>query len=422
MCPQAEQGGETKRENKKQINMKYTNAIVWDHRRRVSEGGMGQVEIRITINRKHYHFGTGVKCHKSEFVAGQIINCPGADELNDRVAIIYKKVLACVNACVETGKEIDTEEIRDKVWKMAESISDDPVFINWIEEQIPLLKIKPGTRKHYDTLLLRLTEYGKMKRWQDVTLENIVNFDSWLHKLRPSGKDGVAKAYGRLGEGLSDGAIYNYHKCLRALLRRADMFGKIDRNPYERLRGQFARGDKENVEYLTEDEMRAVMALELPDGSLLAQCRDLFVFQMWTGLAYSDSQAFDISHYKKVKGKWLNVGERIKTGVPYVSQLLPPVVDVLKKYDWNTPKVENHVYNRTLKAIGAMAKIETNLHSHLARHSFATYMLSKGARIEHVGKMLGQSNIKTTQRYAKVLAADVHKDFEKVEKKLKKNV
>jgi hypothetical protein len=36
--------------------------------------------------------------------------------------------------------------------------------------------------------------------------------------------------------------------------------------------------------------------------------------------------------------------------------------------------------------------------------------------------MLGQSNIKTTQRYAKVLAADVHKDFEKVEKKLKKNV
>ena len=67
-----------------------------------------------------------------------------------------------------------------------------------------------------------------------------------------------------------------------------------------------------------------------------------------------------------------------------------------------------------LKAIGAMVGIETKLHSHLARHSFATYMLSKGARIEHVGKMLGQSNIKTTQRYAKVLAKDVHEDFEKI--------
>ena len=67
-----------------------------------------------------------------------------------------------------------------------------------------------------------------------------------------------------------------------------------------------------------------------------------------------------------------------------------------------------------LKAIGAMSGIETKLHSHLARHSFATYMLSKGTRIEHVGKMLGQTNVKTTQRYAKVLAKDIHNDFDKV--------
>ena len=121
-----------------------------------------------------------------------------------------------------------------------------------------------------------------------------------------------------------------------------------------------------------------------------------------------------MSQYKNIDGNWINVGERIKTGVPYVSQLLPPVVDVLKKYDWKTPKIENHLYNRMLKAIGAMAEIETKLHSHLARHSFATYMLRKGTRIEHVGKMLGQSNIKTTQRYAKVLAKDVRDDFDKI--------
>lgn len=397
--------------------MKITNAIVWDHRGRVPNGCIGQLEVRITIDRKSYYIGTGIKVHKSEFVAGRIVNCVGADALNDRLEIIYKKVLACVNACVRDGGEINTEDIRKEVWKVVESQSDDPAFLVWVEQQIPLLKIKPGTRKHYDTLLTRLMEYGDMKRWKDVTLENIVNFDSWLHQLRPTGKDG-AKAFGRLGDGLSDTAIYNYHKCLKALLRRADMFGKIDRNPYERLRGQFARGDKENVEYLTEDEMQTIMALDLSGDSMLAQCRDLFVFQMWTGLSYSDSQAFDIGHYKKVKGKWVNVGERIKTGVPYVSQLLPPVVDVLKKYDWQTPKIENHVYNRMLKAIGAMAKIETKLHSHLARHSFATYMLSQGIRIEHVGKMLGQSNIKTTQRYAKVLAESVHEDYDKVERKM----
>ena len=41
-------------------------------------------------------------------------------------------------------------------------------------------------------------------------------------------------------------------------------------------------------------------------------------------------------------------------------------------------------------------------------------MLSQGTRIENVGKMLGQKNILTTQRYAKVLAQDVRNDFDKI--------
>lgn len=394
--------------------MKYTNAIVWDHRGRVPKGGKGQVEIRITIDRKSYHFSTGIRVHKSEFVAGRIINCPGADELNKRVGIIYTKVLACVNEAIENGAEINTEDIRRKVWKMVESYSDEPTLLNWIEEQIPKLNIKEGTKKHYRTLLTRMKEYNQLRQWRDVTIESIVNFDAWLHTLTNEENEMGAMALGRLDKGLSDQTIYNYHKNLKALLRRAFLFNKIESNPYDKLKGHFKRGEKESVEYLTIDEMQAVMNLKLSENSTLTRSRDLFVFQMWTGLSYSDAQAFNINQYKQVDGKWVNIGERIKTGVPYVSVLLPPVVDVLQKYGWKTPQIENHVYNRILKAIGEMAGIGTKLHSHLARHSFATYMLSQGARIEHVGKMLGQKNIRTTQRYAKVLAQDVRDDFDKI--------
>lgn len=399
--------------------MKYTNAIVWDHRGRVPKGGKGQVEIRITIDRKSYHFSTGIKIHKSELVAGQIINCPGADELNKRVGIIYTKVLAYVNEAIESGAKINTEEIRKKVWKLVEQNSGEPAFLNWIEEQIPKINIKPGSKKHYHTLLTRLKEYNQLKRWQDVTIEGIVNFDAWLHTLTQEENEMGARALGRLGKGLSDQTIYNYHKGMKVLLRRAHLFGKIESNPYEKLKGHFKRGDKESVEYLTENEMQAIMNLELSDDSLLSQSRDLFVFQMWTGLAYSDAQAFDIRQYKNVDGKWVNIGERIKTGSPYVSVLLPPVVKVLEKYGWKTPQIENHVYNRMLKAVGEMAGIGTRLHSHLARHSFATYMLSNGTRIEHVSKMLGHTTIKHTQRYAKVLAQDVRDDFERIAEKIK---
>ena len=60
------------------------------------------------------------------------------------------------------------------------------------------------------------------------------------------------------------------------------------------------------------------------------------------------------------------------------------------------------------------AGIQTRFHSHLARHTFATWVLSKHVDIQNVAKMLGQKDIKTTQRYAKVLAESVHDDFERL--------
>ncbi|MBP3756848.1 MAG: tyrosine-type recombinase/integrase, partial [Prevotella sp.] len=54
------------------------------------------------------------------------------------------------------------------------------------------------------------------------------------------------------------------------------------------------------------------------------------------------------------------------------------------------------------------------LQSHLARHTFATWMLRNGASIENVSKMLGHTNITQTQRYAKVQAQAVYDDFNRV--------
>ena len=393
--------------------MKTTNAIVWDHRGRVPEGGKGQLEVRITVNRKSYYFGTGIRVHKSEFVAGRIVNCMGVDDLNKRLEIIYKKVLACVNACVENNVAINTDEIRKKVWQTVESQSDDPTFINWCEKQIPLLGVSEGTTKHYNPLITRLKEYGRMNRWQDVTVENIANFDAWLHTITKPISDAALKS-GKKPEKLSDGGIYNYHKSLKALLNRALVFGLIVNNPYNRLKGKFKRGDRENLEYLTDDEMQKFEAIILPKGDILDVVHDLFVFQMYTGLPFSDMQAFDASQYKWDGKAWRDIGERIKTGVPYVSQLLPPAVKVLEKYGWEIPQIANAEYNRQLKTLGAMAGIKTRLHSHLARHTFATWMLRHGVSIENVSKMLGHTNIKQTQRYAKVQAQAVYDDFERI--------
>jgi len=303
------------------------------------------------------------------------------------------------------------------VWAEIEVQSGKPVLLDWIHKQIPLLDIDEGTRKHYYPLENRLEEWGQMRTWEDVTTEKLYEFDAWLHSLRKPQSE-AARLAGVVPERLSNAGVYNYHKTLKALLNRARRMGKIATNPYELLRGQFKRGDKENTEYLTEEEMTRIRTLPLPKGSTLDIAKDLFIFQMFTGLAYSDAEAFDFKRYKKVDGMWRYVGQRIKTGVPYVSELLPPAVEVLQKYGGTVPQVGNADYNHRLKEIQRLTGIATRLHSHLARHTFATWMLANGAKIENVARMLGHENIVTTQRYAKVLATSVHEDYGKVMGKL----
>lgn len=394
------------------LKMSTTTAIVLDHQGRAKKGKEAMLEIRVTCNRKHIFISTGIKVRKTEWVAGHIVNRLDASVLNDRLISIYKKVGDEVDAAISQGRPINAKDIRQRVWGMVEVAKGKAVLLEWIHQQIPLLDIREDTRKHYYPLENRLEEFGKMRIWEDVTTENIYEFDAWLHGLRKPIRE-AARLAGNVPKRLSDAGIYNYHKCFKALLNRARRMGKIAVNPYELLRGQFKRGDKENLEYLTEEEMTQIRELPLEKGSPLDLARDLFVFQMYSGLAYSDAEAFDFKRYKKVKGTWQYIGQRKKTGVPYVSELLPPVVEVLQKYGGTVPQIGNADYNHRLKEIQHIAGIETKMHSHLARHTFATWMLANDAKIENVRQMLGHKSIVTTQRYAKVLVQSVHEDYNK---------
>lgn len=398
--------------------------IVYDHRGRTDKSNAGPLEVRVTIDRKPYYVNTGVKVLRTEWKYDSVVNRVDSQELNDRLVIILRKVEQEINEYLSNGRIIDVAAIRRKVNDVVKRPSIHPenaVFLDWMDEQIELLGVAPGTKKHYNTLSYRLHDFGLIRTWDDVSVEAILNFDIWLHNIGNAANSSLQKAHTEKSEKkISDAGIYNYHKCLKALLNRAELMNKIEKNPYSKLKGKIKRGEKENIEYLTEDEMNRIEALDIEDGTLIRKAKDLFVFQMYTGMAYADSQAFDIDNYKMVDGKWINRQQRIKTGVPFLNQLLPPVVAVLEHYGMVVPKIDAADYNHALKIIGAAVGIKTNMHSHLARHTFATFMLKNGVKIENLQKMLGHKSIVTTQRYAKVLAQSVQDDFDMVADKINK--
>lgn len=395
-----------------------TISLIFDHYKRTKAGAEGPVEVRVTINRKSYYIYTGVRVTKDRLVGNAVRDVPGtndADVLNERLTTIVRLIEKEVNACLDERRPIVVGEIRRKVWNIAPKEGEDddtPTMVKWIQEQAASANISKSTKKRYGTLCNKLLSYGKMTRWEHLSVENIYKWDVWMRQQvipLTANQEQLGDTPRQLGES----AIYNYHKCLMAMLNRALKFDVISTNPYDRMKGVFKKPSREKINYLTEEQLRKVMELTPVEGSQVAMARDLFIFQCFTGLSYSDTQVFDITQYHEQDGKWRFIGERIKTGVPYVSMLLPPAVDVLKRNNWHVPKMNNQRYNQMLKAIGMCIGVE-KLHSHMGRHTFATYMLSHGARIENVSRMLGHTSIMQTQHYAKELAKDVYNDFDMI--------
>ena len=404
-------------------------SLVFDHHKRTPKGDDGPVEVRVTVNKKPYYINTGVKVREDRMVGNCIrdVRMKGADgvtrttedadTLNERLTTIVRLVENEVNRCLDERRPLDVAEIRRKVYDL-EVANDDaaPTLVVWIKEQIPMLNVVKNTRQKYVTLCRRLTEFGQITRWEHLSVEAIYKWDAWL-RVQDNELTTNQKAAGVEQAKLGDKAVESYHKGLRAMLNRALKMGKITANPYDRLRGEFVSKRRDVVDYLTEEQMQKVLEITPVPGSQVAMARDLFIFQMFTGLGYADMQIFDLSQYREIDGKWRFVGKRVKTGVPYVSMLLPPVVEVLERNGWRVPRMNNQRYNQMLKAIGMVIGIE-RLHSHMGRHTFATWMLSNGSKIENVSKMLGHTDIKMTQRYAEVLAKDVYDDYDKAAEKL----
>lgn len=396
-------------------------SLIHDHYKRTPKGEEGPIEVRVTIDRKAYYISTGVRVRKERLVGNAVRDMEGtqdADMLNERLTTIVQLVEKEINLCLENRTPIDVKAIKHKVWDLKpKDANDAPDMVAWIAQMAETSNISKSTKKRYQTLINKLTEYGKLTRWQDLSPENIYAFDVWMREQRVPLTQNQIEA-GVQAKLIDTDTVYNYHKCLKAMLNRAMKFDIIAANPYDKMKGEFKRTKRDVVDYLTEDQMKQIMALTPVPGSQVAMARDLFIFQMFTGLAYSDTQVFDLSQYREVDGRWRFIGERVKTGVPYVSMLLPPVVEVLKRNGWKVPKMNNQRYNQMLKAIGMVIGIE-KLHSHMGRHTFATWMLSNDAKIENVSRMLGHTNIVQTQRYAKVLAKDVYDDFDRIAEKLK---
>lgn len=163
------------------------------------------------------------------------------------------------------------------------------------------------------------------------------------------------------------------------------------------------------------------MKLDFSETPRLDLVRDTFVFCCFTGLAFCDIKTLTRDNIVNDSDGniWIRKA-REKTGEMSIIPLLGIPSAIAKKYE-NDPTVKstgvvlpvlsNQKMNAYLKEIADLAKIKKHLTTHIARHTFASMSLSNHVPIESISKMLGHSDIKTTQIYAKMQDKTVYEDM-----------
>ncbi len=207
----------------------------------------------------------------------------------------------------------------------------------------------------------------------------------------------------------NNGAV-NLLCCLKNFILYAIRNEWIEKNPFRYYKMKI---DKTNVKVpLTKSELDTLIHKSLPNDRL-DRIRDVFCFCCFTGLAFTDADNLRKEHITtdEYGTTWIHK-PREKTAVMSRVPLLPHPIELLNKYAHDTelqvkgkllPVPSNQKMNAYLKEIADLCNIPKNLTTHCRRHTFATMMLTLGADLYTTSKLLGHTDVKMTQVYAKII-------------------
>lgn len=396
------------------------NISFFRYHSRETETGEAPLYCRLWHESKRKIFSIGFKVTRNRWNQNKQI-ATGKSEMTQRIntqmEVIKKKLVEIETKLIMEGSEDILEDMYALyIGKTTVSRS----FITLFEERYMTAKRMEGVKfkkstldKFKDVLELVRAYIKKSYHASDIPM-NKVNFkfisglEDYLLTVRRQKPVTINKNMQRVKQVTTYAMKCNYIK--------VDPF--IDHAPL--------KVEKELV-FLTTEELHKLESYQFAQERL-AKVRDLYLFSVYTGLAYHEAFALQKKHIIMAFDKkfWIEM-KREKTGKGISVPLLPQAMKIMEKYDNGgdkeahvLPAISNQKMNSYLKEITEIVGINKKLTHHTARKTFATtILLYNDVPIEIVSKLLGHSSIAVTQKhYAKVVNKKVSACMEKLEKQL----
>ena len=376
--------------------------VIFDRKKQVSKTGTGKIDIRIYLKDGERKFET---------VGEATLENSEAAMQSRNILAKVKHYEQIVNAMKLFNEEMTIENFNKHIYTaQAPSKPEEKVlfngndlrqsFIDFCREHMEKEDLAKNSIKDHNVVFNAVEASGILKTFADLTKANVLAFDAYLRSQKNK----------------SDYTIHGYHKKVKKYTKLLWQMEMIPSDPYQYVK--IPKGSNKERVPLLEDELLKLRQAECTGR--IERARDLFIFMAYTGLAYCDMAIFDFKTMTEEHSDYTYIdGSRLKTGSNFFTPILPPAMEVLKKYNYKLPVISNQKINDYLFLLKERLNISKKVTCHIARHSFATLILTYDIPMENLKRMLGHKNIAVTQIYGKILKTNVEKNVNKRLKKLK---
>lgn len=370
--------------------------VIFDRRKNVEKRGKGTIEFLVQYNRrekKYYTYCTSVAPKDFEEIKK-------SQNFQDALKLYSDRASAVSFLGMDLTIENFEKCLKQKPKTGYEYKNPDDSFLDYVRDCMAKERIAFSTLKKKEVALTALESFGRIQKFSDLTSVNLELWDEYLHEPYYEDEKGN-KRYRKIP------TIANYHKTIHIYTHKAYKLGYIQKDPYDIF--EFDRGHNAEREPLTRTEIELIANMSLPIKE--GRVRDLFIFSCYTGLSFCDMMEFDFTTMtEKENDMYFIFGERLKTGANFRTPILPPAMRVLERNNFTLPRISNQKGNDYLHLIESRACLNKPLTFHVARHSFATLMLTYKTPMDRVARMMGHTTIKHTARYAKTMPSAIHEE------------
>ncbi len=385
------------------------------NRNRVKTDGTTGILCRITIDGKQTAVSTGIHCRPEDWNSKK--NEIKSTRENNRLQEYLRLISEAYEEILKSQGVVSAEILKNHITLNNIHPTTLLQMGEWERERL---------RKHSEEID-SISSYRHSMYYQKYLTDYLTSFGKKDIALEEVTED-FGKSYKAYLKKCKNFGASQTNKCLCWLNRL--LYLAVDRdiirvNPCEDL--EYEPKPEARHKYISREEFRRILATPMYDDRL-ELARRAFIFSCLTGLAYVDIKLLHPHHIgRNTEGRRYIRINRKKTNVEAFIPLHPIAERILSLY--NTSDDEQPVFPLPsrdalwfeIHEIGVIIGKEDNLSYHQSRHSFGTFLISADIPIESIAKMMGHSNIHTTQGYARITEDKISKDMDRLMER-RKNV